>query len=117
MFADFLGIDNATLTIIGGALVSSLGAIGAGVWRVLTWCDGKVSYFLDRQDRFMNKLEANDAKRIEILGDISKDNALKAAAIQVLTTDMREVREDIAILKERQDLDHRSSASVNKLDK
>jgi len=117
MFADFLGIDNATLTIIGGALVSGLGAIGAGLWRVLVWCDSKVSYFLDRQDKFMAKLEVNDERRIQILNDISRDNAVKAAAIQVLTTDMREVREDIAILKERQDLDHRSSAAVNKLDK
>lgn len=116
MFADFLGIDNATLAVIGGAVVSGLGAVGAGVWRVLTWCDGKVSYFLDRQDKFMAKLEANDAKRIEILGDISKDNAIKAVAIQSLTSDMKEVKEDVAVLKDRIN-DRISTASVHKLDK
>jgi hypothetical protein len=122
MFADFLGLDSATLTVIMGACATAASAIGAGVWRILVWIDAKVSYFLERQDKFMAKLENNDGKRIEILSEIGKDNALKAKAIEAtndrldaLNDDVREVKTAVSILQDRLPCARPSSAAVPKL--
>ena len=102
MFAEaFLGIDLAVWQWAGGIAVAVVSAVSGAVWKIVLWCAGRIDGFLDRQDKFMAKLEANDAKRIDILGQISTDNAVKAAAISALSSDLADVKQDVAVLKDR----------------
>lgn len=102
MFSEtYFGLDTTAWIAIGTFVSGLLASMGGAFWKIVIWCAGRIDGFLDRQDKFMAKLEANDAKRIDILAQISTDNALKAAAISSLTNDLREVKEDVAVLKDR----------------
>lgn len=100
MFAEsFLGLDLAIWQWIGAGVFAAATAVGGAIWKIVLWIGEKVNYFLDRQDKFMAKLESNDQKRIEILAEIGKDNAVKARAIEETNDRLDNLTRDVSVLK------------------
>lgn len=97
----YFGLDTTAWIAIGTFVSGALATIGGSIWKIVLWCAGRIDSLLERQDKFMSKLEANDAKRIDILAQISTDNAVKAAAISALSSDLADVKQDVAVLKDR----------------
>lgn len=110
----FLGIDLAVWQWAGGIAVAVGGAVSGAIWKIVVWCAGRIDSLLERQDKFMSKLESNDAKRIDILAQISTDNAVKAAAISALSNDLSDVKQDVAVLKDRLTPDSRVGAGPSR---
>jgi hypothetical protein len=110
------GINWTLILTIAGSVFTGISSAFVYAFReIKSWANA----FLDRQDKFMTKLEQNDAKRIEILSNIAVDNAVKAKAIEAqadrlddLTEDVKTLKTGMAILQDRLPCNREPGSSI-----
>ena len=88
LFADFFGIDNATLTILVGALGG-----------FFAWFRSVVNSLVTSHKTFLSTMSENDGKRIEILNEMKVANVQTKDAINNLTSEVGDVKDDVHVIK------------------
>lgn len=99
LFADFMGIDSATLTILIGAAGTALGATFAGLRVVALWVATTIKEVIGEHKSFLDDMKKNDAKRVDILASMGNSIASNGESFRVLAAEIGDVKDDVHIVK------------------
>lgn len=98
-FADFLGLDNATLTILIGAIGTAFGATIAGLRVVALWVANTIKEVIGEHKSFLDDMKKNDAKRVDILASMGNTIASNGESTRVLAAEIGDVKDDVHVIK------------------
>ena len=92
-------MDPGTVTIIVGAVTTTLGALGTGIYKVLCWIGSRIDKMLDSHESFLKSIKDDNDKKREILEALKNESKTKADCLEEIREELDDVRDDTRAIK------------------